>query len=50
MKTLVAPSMLASDFAYLEREVTMVNESVADWIHVDIMDGFLFRTFPWVFQ
>lgn len=38
-KSLVAPSVLASDFANLQREVTMINESQADWIHVDIMDG-----------
>ena len=36
---LVAPSILAADFANLEREVKMVNESQADWIHVDVMDG-----------
>lgn len=36
---IIAPSMLASDFANLEREVKMVNESDADWIHIDIMDG-----------
>jgi ribulose-phosphate 3-epimerase len=36
---LVAPSILASDFANLEREIKMINESEADWIHVDIMDG-----------
>lgn len=36
---LVAPSLLAADFANLEREVRMVNGSAADWIHVDIMDG-----------
>lgn len=36
---IVAPSILASDFANLEREVKMLNESEADWIHVDIMDG-----------
>ena len=36
---LVAPSILAADFANLEREVKMINESQADWIHVDIMDG-----------
>lgn len=35
----IAPSILASDFANLEREVTMINQSEADWIHVDIMDG-----------
>lgn len=36
---LIAPSILASDFGNLEREITMLNESQADWIHVDIMDG-----------
>jgi ribulose-phosphate 3-epimerase len=36
---LVAPSILAADFANLEREVNMINESQADWIHVDVMDG-----------
>jgi ribulose-phosphate 3-epimerase len=36
---IVAPSILASDFAHLAQEVNMLNESLADWIHVDIMDG-----------
>src|SRR5688572_9857562 len=36
---LIAPSVLAADFANLEREITMINNSQADWIHVDIMDG-----------
>jgi ribulose-phosphate 3-epimerase len=36
---IIAPSILASDFANLEREITMINQSDADWIHVDIMDG-----------
>ncbi len=39
MKPIVAPSILASDFAYLQREISMINESEADWIHVDVMDG-----------
>lgn len=36
---LIAPSILASDFGNLEREITMLNRSSADWIHVDVMDG-----------
>ncbi len=36
---IIAPSILAADFANLEREVKMLNQSEADWIHVDIMDG-----------
>jgi ribulose-phosphate 3-epimerase len=39
MSTLIAPSILAADFANLQSEVTMLNNSQADWIHVDIMDG-----------
>ena len=36
---IIAPSILAADFANLQREVELLNESEADWIHVDIMDG-----------
>lgn len=36
---IIAPSILAADFANLEREVKILNESQADWIHVDVMDG-----------
>lgn len=39
MKPLVAPSLLASDFAFLARDIGVINDSEADWIHVDIMDG-----------
>ena len=39
MKHLIAPSMLASDFGKLNSEVNMVNESDADWFHLDVMDG-----------
>ncbi|MCP1994934.1 ribulose-phosphate 3-epimerase [Flavobacterium sp. HSC-61S13] len=37
--TLIAPSILAADFANLQRDIEMVNESQADWFHIDIMDG-----------
>ncbi len=39
MNHLVSPSLLASDFLNLGKEVEMVNSSLADWIHLDIMDG-----------
>lgn len=39
MSNLVAPSILAADFANLQRDIEMVNNSEADWFHIDIMDG-----------
>ena len=39
MQTLIAPSVLAADFANLQRDVEMINRSEADWFHIDIMDG-----------
>lgn len=36
---LIAPSVLAADFANLQRDVEMINNSEADWFHIDIMDG-----------
>ena len=35
----IAPSMLAADFANLEQDIKMVNQSQADWFHIDVMDG-----------
>ena len=39
MEHLVSPSLLAADFGNLAGDVKIVNDSVADWIHLDIMDG-----------
>jgi ribulose-phosphate 3-epimerase len=39
MDHLVSPSLLAADFLNLEKDISMVNRSLADWIHCDIMDG-----------
>ena len=39
MGTLIAPSVLAADFANLQRDVELINGSEADWLHIDIMDG-----------
>ncbi|MDP2723160.1 MAG: ribulose-phosphate 3-epimerase [Bacteroidales bacterium] len=39
MKPLVAPSMLSANFANLNNDILMVNQSEADWFHLDVMDG-----------
>lgn len=39
MKPLIAPSVLSSDFANLQRDIDMINKSEADWFHLDVMDG-----------
>jgi len=39
MSHLIAPSMLSADFANLKKDVEMINNSEADWFHLDIMDG-----------
>lgn len=39
MAHLVSPSILTADFGNLEKEIRMLNSSLADWIHLDIMDG-----------
>ena len=39
VKPIIAPSILAADFANLQTEVELINSSEADWIHIDVMDG-----------
>ncbi|GAB1307775.1 ribulose-phosphate 3-epimerase [Urechidicola sp. KH5] len=39
MTKLIAPSVLAADFANIQRDIEMLNNSEADWIHIDVMDG-----------
>ncbi len=39
VKHLIAPSLLAADFGNLTRDIEMLNQTEADWLHVDIMDG-----------
>lgn len=39
MATLVSPSLLAADFLNLRRDIEMINDSEADWLHLDVMDG-----------
>ena len=39
MSHLIAPSLLAADFANLQNDCEMINQSQADWFHIDVMDG-----------
>jgi len=39
MKTIISPSLLAADFLNLKDEIKMINNSEADWLHLDVMDG-----------
>ena len=36
---IVSPSLLSADFLHLADEITMINESQCDWLHIDVMDG-----------
>lgn len=38
-QAIIAPSVLAADFANLQRDIEMINKSEADWFHIDVMDG-----------
>ena len=39
MSVIIAPSLLSADFGNLQRDVEMINQSQADWFHIDVMDG-----------
>lgn len=39
MNSIISPSLLAADFGNLNKDIQMINESEADWLHLDIMDG-----------
>jgi ribulose-phosphate 3-epimerase len=39
MELLISPSVLSCDFANIQRDVEMINNSTADWFHIDVMDG-----------
>ena len=39
MSIIIAPSILAADFSNLQKDILMVNNSNADWFHIDVMDG-----------
>ena len=39
MKPIISPSLLSANFLHLDKEIEMINESEADWLHMDVMDG-----------
>jgi ribulose-phosphate 3-epimerase len=39
MSQLIAPSILSGDFSHLKKDIDLINNSVADWFHIDVMDG-----------
>ena len=39
METIVSPSLLSANFLHLDKEIEMINESEADWLHMDVMDS-----------
>ena len=39
MKKLLAPSLLSANFGNLQHDIELINQSDADWLHIDVMDG-----------
>ena len=50
MSILISPSVLSCDFANIQRDVEMINQSDADWFHVDVMDGVFVPNISFGFQ
>jgi ribulose-phosphate 3-epimerase len=50
MSIKIAPSILAADFGNLEQDCKKIDNSSADWFHLDVMDGFLFLIYLLVCQ
>jgi ribulose-phosphate 3-epimerase len=47
---LIAPSVLSANFAQLGADIEMINNSQADWFHIDVMDGVFVPIFPLAFR
>ena len=50
MERIISPSMLSADFGHLDRDTRMIDESAAQWIHIDVMDGVSCPTYRSAFR